>query len=264
MSLVKHVHKRRQREYYEDEAKRLPHQELMYLRWDKHELWWHRKRLRFIFSFLSEVFAEKEVRTFADIGCAEGFYLRRIASFNRETFCVGTDIARTYIAKAKMNLKAPNVDFVVSDVENLPFKPNSIDVVLCSEVLEHVYNYHDCLSELGRVTQKTLLLSFPGHSYIYGVMSKIKPLGRLANSLLPKDVGHVSEVKLKSVLKTLKGDYVSLRAKIGGAFPTMVFKVIPSIRLVDVIDNLICGTLERFDATDHATMHVVEITMKEK
>ncbi|PIU59740.1 hypothetical protein COS86_02635 [Candidatus Bathyarchaeota archaeon CG07_land_8_20_14_0_80_47_9] len=71
------MNKRDLRRFYEEEAKRMSHQEVMYPRGNKHELWWHRKRLGFIFTFLSEIFEESRIMTFLDVGCAEGFYVKR-------------------------------------------------------------------------------------------------------------------------------------------------------------------------------------------
>jgi len=250
--------KRRLKEFYENEAERLSHQKMMYLKAEKHELWWHRKRLYYVISYLSEIFGEGQMKTFVDVGCAEGFYVKYVASSHSETFCIGADVARAYVKKAKTNVNALNSDYVVCDVERLPFRNSGIDAVLCSEVLEHVHNYLGSLSELNRVVKKYLVLSFPGHSYLYQIMSRIRIAKNFADSLVP-DVGHVSEVQVSKVREFLKGKYESLKIRIGGSLPIMVFKIVPSIRLVDIIDDLICKVLEYFDAIDYATIHVMEI-----
>lgn len=257
---MERVDKKRLKGFYEEEAKHLSHQEVMYLKGNKHELWWHRKRLCYIVSFLSEIFKKNKKMTFADIGCAEGFYVKYIASVHDGTFCIGADIARTYIKKAKRNGKILNTEYIVCDVENLPFKDNSIDVILCSEVLEHVYNYRGSLMELRRVGKKYLVISFPGHSYLYKAVSKIKPVKKLADNLVrAPDVGHVSEVTVGDVQELLKGKCKCLKIKIGGSLPLQLFKIIPSVGLVEVVDNMICKVLEHLGAVDYATIHVIKI-----
>jgi hypothetical protein len=231
----------------------------MYIKGNKHERWWHWKRLRYIISFLSEIFEKNQIMTFADIGCAEGLYVKYVSSIHNETFCIGVDIARTFVEKAKRNGKMLNTEYIMCDVRNLPFKDNSIDLLLCSEVLEHTYNYRKSLAELFRVAKKYLVISFPGHSYIYEVISKIKPLKKIADNLV-LDVGHVSDVKVSDVQELLKGKDKCLKIKIGAALPLMLFEIIPSVRLVDVIDNMICKVLENLGAIDYATIHVVEAT----
>lgn len=261
---MQRVNKKRLKRFYEEEAKRLSHQEIMYLKGNKHELWWHRKRLYYIVSLLSGIFKKNQITTFADIGCAEGFYVKYIASIHNGTFCIGADVACTYIKKAKKNGETLNTEYIVCDVENLPLNDNSIDVVLCSELLEHVYNYRGSLAELRRVGKKYLVLSFPGRSYLYKTLSKIKPVKKLADNLYREsDVGHVSEVKVSDVQEFLKGKCKCLKIKIGGALPLQLFGIIPSVRLVDVIDNMICKGLEHFGAVDYATIHVIEIVKDE-
>ena len=251
--------KKNLKSFYEKEAKSLPsHQELMYLKGDKHELWWHRKRLGYIIYFLSEIFRKNEVITFVDVGCAEGYYVKIVAEAQRKTFCVGTDIARTYIKKAKKNCNVANVDYVVCDIENLPFKSESVNVVVCSEVLEHVLNYKSAILELFRIGKKHLIISFPGHTCIYEVIRKIKPLKEFAEKLVA-DVGHISEVRIEDLKKILGGRFASFEVKIAGALPLILVKMFPSIRFVDVIDEIICKVLRRFNALEYVTIHVVKV-----
>jgi SAM-dependent methyltransferase len=252
------VNKKDLKRFYEEEAKRMSHQEVMYLEGNKHELWWHRKRLGVIFSFLFEIFEENRIMTFLDVGCAEGFYLKHVASAHSETLCIGVDIARTYVEKARKCGKTLNTEYVVCDVENLPFKDGSIDVVLCSEVLEHVYNYRGALAELFTVAKKYLVISFPGHSYLYKVMDRMVPMKKIASKLLT-DVGHVSEVTVQDVKDLLAERTGSLRLEIGGALPLMFYGMVPSIGLTDVIDNVICKVLKYFGAGEYATIHVMKI-----
>jgi ubiquinone/menaquinone biosynthesis C-methylase UbiE len=233
-------------------------QEAMYKKGNKYELWWHWKRLYYIVSFLSEIFKENQITTFADIGCAEGLYVKRIACFHNSTFCIGADISRAYVDAAKRSDNVLNVEYILCDAGNLPFKDNSIDVVLCSEVLEHIHNYGASLTELFRVAKKSLVISFPGHSYIYKIISKMKPLKKIADSLV-LDVGHVSDVKLRDVQEFLKDNPKCLKIKIGAALPLILYEIIPSIRLVDAIDNVICKVLKRCGALDYATIHVIKI-----
>lgn len=48
-----------------------------------------------------------------------------------------------------------------ADVEKLSFKDNSKEVVLCCEVLEHLYNPVKAIKELKRVYKKQLIITIP-------------------------------------------------------------------------------------------------------
>ena len=58
-------------------------------------------------------------------------------------------------------MKAPNAEYVCADATHLPFKDNSFDVVLCSEVLEHLDSPLKAIKELARASKKVIVLTFP-------------------------------------------------------------------------------------------------------
>ena len=55
---------------------------------------------------------------------------------------------------------------VVADVRKLPFKPNSFDVVMCCEVLEHIplKDLNTAVQQLIKVAKKYVLISIPYYS----------------------------------------------------------------------------------------------------
>jgi len=203
-----------------------------------------------------------KVMTFADIGCAEGYYVNRVALLRNDTFCIGADVAKTYIKKAKGKYFArkSNVDFVLCDVENLPFRKHCFDVVLCSEVLEHVPNYGKAITELDDTARRCLIISFPGHSYMYELVTRIGSLKRLSDKI-ETCAGHVSEVIIENVRSLIETHEfrASMQIMIGGALPLQLYKIVPSIKLVDAIDNVLCKIIKRLNALDYATMHVINV-----
>jgi SAM-dependent methyltransferase len=52
---------------------------------------------------------------------------------------------------------------IVADINNLPFKPDSFDLVICSEVLEHISDQYMAVHEITRVLkpEKDLVVSVP-------------------------------------------------------------------------------------------------------
>ena len=53
------------------------------------------------------------------------------------------------------------------DVAQLPFEDNSFDLVVCSEVLEHVPDDAQALRSLLRVAKRDVLFSVPAHMYLW-------------------------------------------------------------------------------------------------
>lgn len=70
-----------------------------------------------------------------DAGCGTGLVTERLRDKGR--FIVGADFSRGMLRKAKKRLVAHDVDFVLGDVESLPFRPKSFDLILCLTVLQN-------------------------------------------------------------------------------------------------------------------------------
>jgi len=81
-----------------------------------------------------------------DVGCGDA-YLKELVSSE----CIGIDIAGK-----------PDVVF---DLEQgkLPFRDNSFDCVVCTDVLEHLEKIHDMFFELARVTRRYVIISLPNN-----------------------------------------------------------------------------------------------------
>jgi ubiquinone/menaquinone biosynthesis C-methylase UbiE len=96
-----------------------------------------------------------------DIGCFIG---EKLWQLNRPPGClgVGVDIAMPSLAAAKKIDPFSDV-FIAADVENLPFKDNSVDFVIAFDVIEHLTHPEKGFSEINRVLKPggQLLLHIP-------------------------------------------------------------------------------------------------------
>ena len=80
-----------------------------------------------------------------------------------ELAITGMDINRAELGIAQhLN---PDGNVVVGDIHMLPFSDNQFDLVVCTEVLEHLEHPHPAIAELLRVSAHTLLLSVPREPY---------------------------------------------------------------------------------------------------
>lgn len=104
---------------------------------------------------LLRVLDRLEFDSFLDIGSAEGF----LTSLVGELFgarVAGGDLSAEAGRRAR---ELFDVEAVALDVARLPFADGAFDVVLCSEVLEHVEFPVEALLELDRVAGRALVLS---------------------------------------------------------------------------------------------------------
>lgn len=104
-----------------------------------------------------------DARTILDIGCATGYIGHKLKTKKNQV--VGVDISKAAIKEAK---KVLDKGFVV-DIENekLPFKNDYFDLIICSEVIEHIFNIESFLKEIKRVLKKggSLIITTPNFLY---------------------------------------------------------------------------------------------------
>jgi len=100
----------------------------------------------------------KDVKTIIDVGCGNGIITNLLAD---KFEVMGLDISET----ALMSLKCP---FIVSSATKIPCEDAAYDLVLSSEMLEHLNNDDLILAiiELKRVSKKYILISVPNNEYL--------------------------------------------------------------------------------------------------
>jgi SAM-dependent methyltransferase len=119
-----------------------------------------------------------------DLGCGAGRFVRALA--DQGASAVGVEIAEAALQRARAN--APGADLRLADPDGaLPLDDGEIDLVWCSEVLEHVADTAHTLSEIRRVlhTGGRLLLTTPYHGRVRNTAialarweSHLDPLGQ--------------------------------------------------------------------------------------
>lgn len=98
-------------------------------------------------------------RVILDVGCATGDYVRHLNKHGYQAR--GCDI-REY---PEWNAD----DFFIADANCLTLPPNSVDTILCFEVLEHVREPLQALRAMHSVCRKNLILSVPNCTSVPGL-----------------------------------------------------------------------------------------------
>ena len=90
-----------------------------------------------------------------DVGCGTGRLLKQLNGVNR----FGLDISSEYLKR----LETEEITLCLSRIEDMPFKNDYFDMVVCTDVLEHVEDLNECLRNIVRVLKPegTLLLRVP-------------------------------------------------------------------------------------------------------
>lgn len=93
-------------------------------------------------------------------GCGEGLYAPLVEKHLGVTHIVNVDLAAPVVARGRTDHRHRDVQ---ASVTSLPFKGESFDAVICSEVLEHIPADGNAVAELARVMLPggLLLVSVP-------------------------------------------------------------------------------------------------------
>lgn len=89
-----------------------------------------------------------------EVGCGRAYLSGLLAQHNKVT---AVDI----VVSKELVKKYPKVKFVEGNIENLPFKNQSFDVVVTTHTLEHVKNLGLAYSEIRRVAKEKVIIVVP-------------------------------------------------------------------------------------------------------
>ncbi len=93
----------------------------------------HRLRINAIFKLIDK---PKGMKKALDVGCNRGFYSQTLSNLGYRTSAIDISLADLFMAKKIDDEK--KINYLIASAENLPFGKNQFDLVVCSEVLEHL------------------------------------------------------------------------------------------------------------------------------
>jgi 2-polyprenyl-3-methyl-5-hydroxy-6-metoxy-1,4-benzoquinol methylase len=111
------------------------------------------------FSKLGELYNFTDYNNILDVGCGEGLVLGYLNSNYQVNKTFAIDYDEKEVLSAKKNIPFCNVN--KGNIYDLQFDSNEFDLVICSEVLEHLIKPEEAIAEIHRVTKKFALLSVP-------------------------------------------------------------------------------------------------------
>jgi len=102
--------------------------------------------------FIKEIAKIKKAKVkVLDIGCGTGELAKKLTVRFKKAEVQGVDISETMIKQASAKKMPRPVRFKLGDVEQLPYKDNSFDVITCSHSFHHYINKDRAVSEMHRV-----------------------------------------------------------------------------------------------------------------
>lgn len=121
-----------------------------------------------------------------DAGCGEGFTMNKLLENNLAKKMEGIEYSNESISYGKKIF--PNLVIKQANIYELPYEDNTFDLIMCTEVLEHLEKPTKALEEMLRVSKKYLIISVPNEPlFMFSNFLRGKNLSRLGN-----DIGHIN------------------------------------------------------------------------
>jgi len=156
-----------------------------------------------------------KAETILDAGCGEGFTMDKLLKNEVGKKIEGVEYSKDAITLGKKLF--PRLTIKQGSVYDLPYKDNSFDLIICTEVLEHLETPAGTLKEILRVSKKYLIISVPNEPlFMLSNFVRGKNLFRLGN-----DPGHINHWTIFSFQKFIKKNGIKIK-KILLPFPWII------------------------------------------
>jgi SAM-dependent methyltransferase len=131
----------------------------------EHTHWWHIGKRAIVYGLLRKFMppGTRQNRRALDLGCGAGLNLERLSKYAVTT---GTDY---YEEALRFCRRRGFTRLCKADAANLPFEPESFDIVTALDVIEHLDDDRVALRELWRVMRPggVLIVSVPAYRFLW-------------------------------------------------------------------------------------------------
>lgn len=134
-----------------------------------------------------------------DAGCGEGFTLNKLKQAKIGRHLEGMEFVDAAIALGKKI--HPAIPIRKANIYKMPYKDNSFDLVICTEVLEHLDDPEKALVELKRVTSKYLVLTVPDEP-LFTIQRFLRGKNIFKLGAHPEHIQHWSAGSFKKFVKS--------------------------------------------------------------
>lgn len=148
--------------------------------------WYYRERYKEVLKSLLK-FCKEDGFILLDIGCGLGTYGKLLNRYRSKYLYIGLDIDRRALSSA---YRGHNINYILCDVQKLPILKGSVNISLCSEVLEHLSSPYEALAAICELTHDAIIITFPEE--------------KLLSIFGDRHPEHISEINRELVLKILK------------------------------------------------------------
>lgn len=111
---------------------------------------WHKNKLKYVVWAIKS--QNKDPQNILDVGCASGWLLSELKKEFKKTEAFGIDVYGKAIDYGKKLYK--NINLKKANAHKIPYPDKSFDVIVCSEVLEHVEDPDKVIKEMKRVLRR--------------------------------------------------------------------------------------------------------------
>jgi 2-polyprenyl-3-methyl-5-hydroxy-6-metoxy-1,4-benzoquinol methylase len=162
------------------------------------------------FRNLTGLVASKKADSILDVGCGEGFTLNRLKVNGIGKKLEGIEYLQDAIELGKKTY--PDILIKKGTIYKLPYKDNEFNLVLCTEVLEHLERPQDALKELVRVSKKYLVISVPNEPlFMFAQLVRGKNWSRFGNDV--EHINHWTMFGFPKFVKKNAGSNIKILAK---------------------------------------------------